>query len=265
VGPKHACAVDRAGRVHCWGKNDYGLLGDGTAEDRASPAEVLRLENARSISVSDVQSCAALSDGSVWCWGKPDFYWSHARRLEPLRVDSVHGAVDVGAGHTFACALMDRGAVACWRYAGESGVSITPGSPRARQIAVHGMQACALLHGGSVACWTTNDLASGGRTFVWKEVAGFHGFSKIALGGGTLCGVAVSGTLRCARAPGASEPALDPPRDFPSGGITELALGEHHGCAITEESKLYCWGESPYGETGRADRQAGATEVVLPR
>lgn len=31
------CSVDRAGLVRCWGCNEYGLVGDGTMNDRAAP------------------------------------------------------------------------------------------------------------------------------------------------------------------------------------------------------------------------------------
>ncbi|MEQ9319128.1 MAG: hypothetical protein RIF41_08205, partial [Polyangiaceae bacterium] len=39
VGEFHACAAF-AGRVRCWGVNTYGVLGDGTEVDRASPVHV---------------------------------------------------------------------------------------------------------------------------------------------------------------------------------------------------------------------------------
>ncbi|MCA2010484.1 hypothetical protein LCM17_03225 [Cereibacter sphaeroides] len=36
----HACAVDRRGRLQCWGRNVYGTLGDGTTVQRSRPVLV---------------------------------------------------------------------------------------------------------------------------------------------------------------------------------------------------------------------------------
>jgi alpha-tubulin suppressor-like RCC1 family protein len=33
-------AVTRAGRVLCWGRHDFGQLGDGTKIDRSTPTEI---------------------------------------------------------------------------------------------------------------------------------------------------------------------------------------------------------------------------------
>jgi hypothetical protein len=41
VGSDHACALDKAGVVSCWGRNDKGQLGDGTQTDRTTASPVL--------------------------------------------------------------------------------------------------------------------------------------------------------------------------------------------------------------------------------
>lgn len=43
VGHNHACVVRPGGEVWCWGRNQYGRLGDGTTEDRAEPTRVVDL------------------------------------------------------------------------------------------------------------------------------------------------------------------------------------------------------------------------------
>jgi alpha-tubulin suppressor-like RCC1 family protein len=39
----HACAAKHDGTLWCWGRNDYGQVGDGTAADRSSPVQVATL------------------------------------------------------------------------------------------------------------------------------------------------------------------------------------------------------------------------------
>jgi alpha-tubulin suppressor-like RCC1 family protein len=40
-GSDHGCAIRASGDLVCWGRNQYGRLGDGTLEDRGTPVLVL--------------------------------------------------------------------------------------------------------------------------------------------------------------------------------------------------------------------------------
>src|SRR5438094_587618 len=66
----HACLVTAAGGVACWGKNDYGQLGDGSNVDRSVPAPVSGLESGIvSVAAGGAHSCALDTSGGVRCWG----------------------------------------------------------------------------------------------------------------------------------------------------------------------------------------------------
>lgn len=43
LGQEFACGVDTSGIAYCWGRNDFGQLGDGTTTDRSTPVQVVPL------------------------------------------------------------------------------------------------------------------------------------------------------------------------------------------------------------------------------
>jgi alpha-tubulin suppressor-like RCC1 family protein len=69
LGEAHSCAIVAGGAVRCWGDNPFGQLGDGTKEDRASPAAVVGLGRARAITAGAAHTCAIDEAGTVSCWG----------------------------------------------------------------------------------------------------------------------------------------------------------------------------------------------------
>ncbi len=68
-GAEDGCAVLGDGRVQCWGGNDYGQLGDGTADKRKAPVFVQNLSDAIGVLVSTNHRCALHREGAVSCWG----------------------------------------------------------------------------------------------------------------------------------------------------------------------------------------------------
>lgn len=72
AGDLHVCALRRSGRVSCWGRNEFGAIGDGTMGPRLirlAPVDARSIEDAVGISVGGAHSCARLRRGAVLCWG----------------------------------------------------------------------------------------------------------------------------------------------------------------------------------------------------
>ena len=71
------CALMLDGKLKCWGRNEFGILGLGDKQYRASPVEVAPdLFNGSSkattivaLNMSVFHVCAATADGSLYCWG----------------------------------------------------------------------------------------------------------------------------------------------------------------------------------------------------
>lgn len=70
AGNDHTCAVTSLGAVKCWGRNDFGQVGDGSTDNRLSPVAVSGIPNgAVAVAAGQYHSCALLWTGVVKCWG----------------------------------------------------------------------------------------------------------------------------------------------------------------------------------------------------
>src|SRR6266850_984102 len=87
-GGYHTCALLQDGTVRCWGQNDYGQLGNGSAITKRPappvpsptpiPVEVIGITTAVAIEAGAFHTCALLEDGTMQCWG-----WNEYGQLGP--------------------------------------------------------------------------------------------------------------------------------------------------------------------------------------
>jgi alpha-tubulin suppressor-like RCC1 family protein len=142
AGGAHTCAVDQAGGVWCWGADDRGQVGRGTAAPSVGgPAPVALPTVAASVSSGGAHSCASLGDSSIWCWGANDSGQlgdgSTVDRPTPVRAAGASGAVSAGALHT--CASTADHTVSCWGAdtSGQLGdaVTLTISAPELARVA----------------------------------------------------------------------------------------------------------------------------------
>jgi alpha-tubulin suppressor-like RCC1 family protein len=109
VGNQHVCALLGDGSVKCWGHNDLGQLGDGSAPvDRKVPGPtVTGLSGVTAIAAGGTDyTCALTSAGALKCWGANDQGQIGGNGLTSVK------AIATGAMH--ACALLSSGQLRCW-------------------------------------------------------------------------------------------------------------------------------------------------------
>jgi alpha-tubulin suppressor-like RCC1 family protein len=229
AGHTHACAVTRTGSVRCWGSNFRGQLGDGTTLGRSVPVEVRAMSDVRSVGAGD-HTCALTNAGSISCWGRNSSGelgdGTRFDRRTPVPVGGLPGlvtALAVGLNHT--CALTEAATVACWGDNGkgqlgngttvDSATPLTvPGLMSIASVASGGGHTCAVTSAGGVKCWGSNKFGQLGT--------GSPGRSS-------LTPVDVVGL---------------------SSGVSSIALGRDHSCALTTEGAAMCWGIDNHGQLG---------------
>ena len=139
LGSVFACAVLDSGQVTCWGRGQYGRLGNGS-EATIGDDDTLRdgtpvtmPGGARAVAVTSgfAHACALLDTGDVTCWGlnnlgqlgRGDGTWIGDDETITAGGTTVafpggQKAVAIAAGEGHTCAVLADGAVSCWGYGG---------------------------------------------------------------------------------------------------------------------------------------------------
>jgi alpha-tubulin suppressor-like RCC1 family protein len=244
VGLYHSCRVLTTGAVECWGKNQYGQLGNNTRTDSSAAVRVQGISDAVSVAVGEFHSCARRSGGGLRCWGHGS-YVGDATAGDNLTAADVVGMTNVisySVGNRHSCAAQGTsGAVHCWglNMVGQLGngtttATTTPVSAGLNATAVTAgkFHSCAIQSGLSwnVKCWGNNNSGELGTTS--------HGSFQTR-------SVAV-------------------PAPSPSFVPSLIAAGSTFTCAMQTGlfGNVACWGKNDKGQLG--NNQVGVNTTTAP-
>lgn len=297
AGGDQTCAIDAmGGEVRCWGRGDYGEIGDGhdLLAHRAAPTEVAAPQPLHGIASGGSHSCGLSAAGGVYCWG----YNASGQlgdgttlfRNVPTPVLGLSSGVSALAlGDTHTCALVQGGKVKCWGESddGRLGTGDTSDQTQPRDVLqLTGATAigagvahtCALVGGGQVKCWGYNyygELGDGTSTTRTIPVSTQIGMtaSAIAVGGHHACATSTAGAMQCwgQNYNGQLGDGTNTNRNLPvnvdglGSGVTQITAGGYHTCALAAGNVMKCWGDNGYAQLGEGttgDRNRPTNVIV---
>jgi alpha-tubulin suppressor-like RCC1 family protein len=158
AGEDFTCAVTLHQRALCWGRNDYGNLGIGTATLSRWPRLVAGGHLFARVSAGPFSACGLTPERYAYCWGDNQF--------AELGIGSVGGT----------------------HYKPTRAIQGT----RLKQVEAGGEHTCGRPSSGKVLCWGFSRFGQLGGPDNFPlptEVTGAHFFARIAVGETHTCGV----------------------------------------------------------------------------
>lgn len=254
-GLHHTCAVTTEGQLLCWGGDEDGQLGDGTAGGAFSPAPqpvTGVTEPVDAVATNNRTNCYLANSGNLYCWGQNDFgeagigaFSDHV--AVPTRVTAFADPLRaLGMGGAHGCAVDFFGVHACWGYnnAGQLGdgpLNVNQPAPipipmpsgvRFVKFALASTHSCAIDLFGKAYCW------------------GNRGDGRLGDG---MAGGSRTTPARVLRPDGAELPT-----------VSDLAASQFHACALSPDGSVSCWGNNSWGQQAEDPVQVPSRRFATP-
>jgi len=250
------------GTAYCWGANDYGQYGSGSATTSNLPTAistsgVLAGKTIDDISVGVYNACVHTTESKIYCAGGGSrgqlgngSIADSTVMVAPTMTGVLSGKTinKISLGSNYMCAIASDSKAYCWGI-GSSG-QIGNNTTTTNNTTPVAVTATGVLSGKTIT-----DISSGysnvcaldstGKAYCWGQGGqGQLGNGSIA---NSLLPVAVtsSGTLA-------------------GKTLIKIYSGLNNACAIDTDGALYCWGQNQYGQLGNGLTANLTTPTLVP-
>ena len=260
TGTSHVCALSN-GRMICWGRDEYGELGQGSVLGPSEPVFVQNLGGVPQKVVIGGNTACAIVDGGVKCWGSNALGYlgngTLASSFTPVSVLGLEsGVTRLVAGAFHFCAIKNGG-LWCWGH-NEYG-------PLGRGTASAAVTTCSAT---PQQVWTNNPGAATacvppvGTTFMSsgvEDVMVYHGHTCAKIAGALSCwGLNSKGECGI----GNNVPTLLEVPTAVLGVGTQLRLARstsgHYAqtTCVVQAGGVKCWGDNNYEPAGNGNNNS---------
>jgi alpha-tubulin suppressor-like RCC1 family protein len=288
AGGQTTCVTRSDGTARCWGRNDFGQVGDGTTTRRDVPADVAGKDWA-TVSTSGASTCGVKRDGTLWCWGLDNYGQlgiGHGRpRHRPHQVGTNTKWATVSTAWTHTCATRTNGTLWCWgqNLWGQLGIGTVDrrhGRPQRvgtasdwESVTTGGWHSCALDVAGQAFCWGHNsfgEVGDGTTTTRAAPVPVDTGATwlQLSTAWAQTCGITQTGRMLCwgfnrqgQLGDGTLTNHARPTTVIGGQTWTQVTTGDGSTCATADDERIWCWGDDRYGQLGDA---ASGTPNPIP-
>ncbi|KDD76887.1 hypothetical protein H632_c76p0 [Helicosporidium sp. ATCC 50920] len=283
AGSYYSCALVDEEFLHsifCWGLNNYGQLGIGTANNEFVRTPTRVANGYRYVSAGFRHTCAiSSSTDAAYCWGEnlsgQIGDGTTTMRTVPTKVTGLAAALTISAGRTHTCAVTSGSLAAyCWGandYGQLGQGNLIPSSLPIRvttrlwdEIVAGSYQSCGAVDGG-ISCWGLNNQGQSGTGLTSQTltqptlVVGSTGWRGVSAFGPTACAINSNSKVVCwgrgtegQIGNGSSNNTSTPLLVDLGTEAVQVSSGGDHVCARTHNDDVYCWGENEYGAIGIA-------------
>ena len=290
AGGQTSCETRTDTTAWCWGRNNFGQLGNATTSGSDIPVEVAGSQGWATLSTSGSTTCGLKQDSTLWCWGLNNMgqlgVGRSAPRTTPVQVGTARVWTSVSVSWFHTCATRGNGTLWCWgsnlRGQVGDGTFVNRATPTRvgvdsdwTSVTTGGFSTCAVRTDASAWCWGQNVFGQGTGQDESphtrpSRVAGEQSWAMLSSGWAHTCGVTVEGaawcwglndrgqlgdgtrTLRRAAVPVAGERIW-----------TTLSVGDATSCGVDNTGSAWCWGSNIYAQLGDGGRRPSAVPVLV--
>jgi alpha-tubulin suppressor-like RCC1 family protein len=261
------CAQKKTKDIYCWGSNDTGQVGNGTASDTpvlenvtAIFSEGIVYKNWLLFDVGDNHACGLKPNNKMYCWGsrsKTTLGKSTADSNEPVRVNTEIDWKTLSSNSLseYVVAMKNNGALLSWgrNFDGQLGtIDGQKNNEKSPKI-------IATVNGiGATVPNIWKKISTGSKDVLSRD------FSTAAV----ACAIsAFDDTLWCwGNNSSGLTPSSAPLQVNNSDKWLDISVGSYHICGIKSDDSLWCIGANSFGELGNSSavRSNSFVAVTIP-